>query len=529
MQDWLAQRAMRSPERVALFFRDAQWTWRELDARVNHVAAQLDARGISQNTRVAVLMQNSDAYVVLVHALARIGAVLVPINTRLTANEIEWQLNHVHARFLIYDNANSATAAQATQSISELRPISLDELQSLTFPPNTKQSFNRKSKIENRKSEISNLQSPVSNLDSPHAILFTSGTTGKSKGAMLTYANHWWNAMGSALNLGLHDDDVWLLCMPLFHIGGLAIVLRSVIYGNPVVLHEAFDAGAVNRAFDEQRVTIVSLVSTMLRRVLDARGEKPFPETLRAILLGGGPAPKDLLERCAEKNVPVVQTYGLTEAASQVATLAPSDALRKLGSAGKPLFGVELKIEHDARDKVGEILIRGATVMQEYAEDAQATQRAFRGGWFHTGDLGYLDDEGYLYVLARRNDLIVSGGENIYPAEIENVLNAHPAILEAVVIGAQDAEWGQTPVAYCVVREKISANADELKMYCAEKLARYKIPSEFVFVENLPRNASGKILRRELAEQWTRMNVDERGITNYKTRARINPEANNSA
>ncbi len=488
MQDWLAQRAMRSPERIALFFGNEFWTFRELNERVNEIAAQLVAHGISHNTRAAVLMRNSDAYVALVHALARIGAVLVPINTRLTANEIEWQLNHIRARVLIYDESNTSLANDVVRGSSNRSAIPISEFQSFDSAQD--------------KSPTSNIQSPISNfqLDASHAILFTSGTTGKPKGAVLTYENHWANAIGSALNLGLHENDVWLACLPLFHIGGLAILLRSVIYGNPVVLHESFDAEQVNRAFDEQRVTIVSLVSTMLQRVLDARGEREFPSTLRCVLLGGGPAPRELLERCAKKNVPVVQTYGLTEAASQVATLAPYDALGKLGSAGMPLFGVELKIEHEARENVGEILIRGATVMKEYAEDAEATARAFRNGWFHTGDLGYFDADGYLYIVARRDDLIVSGGENIYPAEIENVLHAHPAILEAAVVGVEDAEWGQTPIAYCVLRDK-SVSAEELKMFCAEKFARYKIPTRFIFVDNLPRNASGKILRRALVER----------------------------
>jgi O-succinylbenzoic acid--CoA ligase len=489
MQDWLAQRAMRSPERVALYFEQRAWTWRELDARVNDYASELAARGITENARVAALMQNSDAYVVLVHALARCGAVLVPINTRLTANEIAWQLHHIHAQLLIHDDANAAKA-NVIQESARAKILNASEVESARVRP---LSFG-----------VRHLH-----LDAPASILFTSGTTGKPKGAALTYGNHWHNAIASALNLGLRDDDVWLACLPLFHIGGLAILWRSVIYGNPVVLHETFDAHAVNRALDEQRVTMISLVSTMLRRVLDVRAENAFPLSLRCVLLGGGPAPRDVLERCAKKNVPVVQTYGLTEAASQVATLAPQDALRKLGSAGKPLFGVELKIEGDARRDVGEILIRGASVMRAYAEDEQATARAFREGWFHTGDLGYLDDEGFLYVVARRDDLIVSGGENIYPAQVENVLRAHPDVLDAAVVGVADAEWGQTPVAYCVLREPNAVSAQALKIFCGENLARYKIPTRIIFVSTLPRNAAGKILRNVLRARAESENARE--------------------
>jgi O-succinylbenzoic acid--CoA ligase len=254
---------------------------------------------------------------------------------------------------------------------------------------------------------------------------------------------------------------------------------------------------------DEERVTIVSLVSTMLRRVITERGDKPFPPTLRCVLLGGGPAPRDLLSECARLKIPVSQTYGLTEAASQVATLAPQDALRKFGSAGKPLMGVELKIEReDENEEVGEIVIRGAAVMREYWNDPEATARALRDGWLHTGDLGYLDEDGYLFVAARREDLIVSGGENIYPAEIESALNAHPAVLESAVVGVEDPEWQQVPVAYLVLREGEQVSREELSSYCIECMARFKVPAQFQFVESLPRNAAGKLLRQQLVADW---------------------------
>lgn len=487
MQDWLTQRAARSPELVALIFGAQTWTFAQLDARVTGLAHILADLGVGHGVLVALLMGNSDGFVVLVHSIARLGAVLVPINTRLPANEIAWQLKHLDAGVLICDQAHDDTAQELVEQVPSLRIINFDTLPKTDLSVSA---FAFHTEFD---------------LDAPHSILFTSGTTGKPKGAVLTYGNHWWNAMGSALNLGLREDDVWLACMPLFHVGGLAILLRSVIYGIPVVLHETFAADVVNRALDEQnsfegqRVTIVSLVSTMLRRVIDARGDVPFPASLRCVLLGGGPAPKELLEECAARHVPVVQTYGLTEAASQVATLAPADTLRKLGSAGKPLMGVELKIETDAeKGNVGEILIRGATVMREYYKDSEATARAFREGWFHTGDLGYEDDEGFLYVLSRRDDLIVSGGENIYPAEIEAVLNAHPAVLESAAVGVADAKWVQVPLAYVVLRAGQSIGAAELKAYCAAQLARYKIPAQIVIVKALPRNAAGKILRRVL-------------------------------
>ena len=323
-------------------------------------------------------------------------------------------------------------------------------------------------------------------LDAIHSIVYTSGTTGRPKGALLTFGNHWWSAVGSALNLGLLPEDRWLAPLPLFHVGGLSILVRSVVYGIPAIVLERFDAAAVNRAIDDERATIVSVVAAMLQRMLAERGDRPYPPWLRCVLLGGGPAPRPLLEECAGRGLPVVQTYGLTEAASQVATLAPEDALRKLGSAGKPLMPTELRIDG------GEILVRGPTVSPGYWN--HRTER--EDGWLRTGDLGRLDDEGYLYVLDRREDLIVSGGENVYPAEVEAVLLAHPLVEEAAVVGRADQRWGAVPIAFVRARGEVSS--EELLSFCRARLAGYKVPGAIRLVDALPRNAAGKLLRREL-------------------------------
>ncbi|HEV2473361.1 MAG TPA: AMP-binding protein, partial [Chthonomonadales bacterium] len=294
-----------------------------------------------------------------------------------------------------------------------------------------------------------------------------------------------------------------LACLPLFHIGGLAILMRSVVYGISVIVQEKFDALAVNRAIDEDGVTIISVVAVMLQRMLDARGPGRFyPAALRCVLLGGGPAPRALLEDCAGRGVPVVQTYGMTEACSQAVTLAPADALRKPGSAGRPLLTVQLRIMRDGRQaqegEPGEIELRGATITPSYADRPDATTQAFHDGWFATGDIGYLDEEGYLYVLDRRADLIISGGENVYPAEVEAVLASHPDVIEAGVCGQPDPQWGHVPVAFVHLRAGSSISAEELMAYAAIRLARYKLPRTIYFTGQLPRNASGKLLRREL-------------------------------
>ncbi len=478
LPDWLQHRARITPARLALMADNTRWTFRELDERVTHAAARLHSRGARPGDRVALLARNSADYAVLVHAVSRLGAVLVPLNTRLTPAELIWQVQDAGAGLLLVDDAHAPAAAEVQAGAPGLTVAQVGAFSALPaqrdFPATQFQ------------------------LDAVHSLIYTSGTTGRPKGAQLTFGNHWWSAVGSVLNLGLRADDIWLACLPLFHVGGLSILLRGVIYGMTVVIHPGFDPAAVNRAIDEDGVTLVSVVSTMLQRMLTARGDAPYPPTLRCVLLGGGPAPRPLLEACAARGLPVAQTYGLTEAASQVATLAPEDALRKLGSAGRPLMTAELRIDGADASGAGEIVIRGPTVTPGYHGQPEATARAWRGGWFHTGDLGRLDEDGYLYVLDRRDDLIISGGENVYPAEVEAVLLAHPAVAEAGVTGAPDERWGQAPVAFVVLRPGTRASAAELQAFCQARLARYKVPARVEFVPALPRNAAGKLLRRQL-------------------------------
>ena len=334
--------------------------------------------------------------------------------------------------------------------------------------------------------------------------MFTSGTTGRPKGAMLTFGNHWWSAVGSALNLGLQEADAWLVAVPLFHVSGLSILWRSVICGISAVIHPKFDPDAVHGAIDRGEATLMSVVATMLQRLLDARGGTPYPPTLRAVLAGGGPVPGHLLQRAAQLGLPVLQTYGLTETASQVATLSLRDARRKPGSAGKALFPVEVAVDAGPGGS-GEILVRGPVVMAGYYKQPDATREAFRGGWLHTGDVGRIDEEGFLYVRGRRSDLIISGGENIYPAEVEAALASHPDVAEAGVIGLPDPEWGEVPVALVALRPGRNLDAAELQAFCRSRLAPYKAPKRILFVESLPRNAAGKLVRAQLRKLWKQL------------------------
>jgi O-succinylbenzoic acid--CoA ligase len=473
MPDWVAQRAALTPERPALLTEECQLTFRELEQRVARLAGGLSALGVEVDTRVALLARNSLTYAVLVHAIPRLGGILVPLNTRLTEPELRHQVTDAEVRLILHDEDRAPLATALSHRGAPAVSLSAVPAVGTAAP---------------RPVDLGRIRS----------IIYTSGTTGRPKGAMLTSGNFWWSAVGSALNLGNRTDDCWLVCLPLFHVGGLSILLRSVIYGIPALLQPGFAAEAVNRAIDEAGVTIVSVVATMLQRMLVARGGRPYPPSLRCLLLGGGPAPLPLLEAAAALDAPVFQTYGLTETASQVATLAPEDALRKLGSAGKPLFPLELRVDGArAPEEPGEIVVRGPSVMAGYLNQAGSMAA---DGWLHTGDLGYLDAEGYLYVLDRRDDLIVSGGENIYPAEVEAVLLAHPDVAEAGVYGVPDKEWGQVAMAAVVPAAAARPNEDALVAYCRERLADYKVPRQIRFVEHLPKTGAGKIMRRALAD-----------------------------
>ncbi len=494
LPDWLARCAENSPGRLAVQCDQVQWSFAELDRRATKLARQLAALGMRPGNRVALLAANGLPYVAFVHALTRLGVILVPLNLRLTLEELCWQVRDVHASLLVCDENYASLAAEIGLAVPQLPLATL---------------ANESKKGETVLSELPENDIPLKSLidlSAPQAILYTSGTTGQAKGALITYGMQWWNAVGSALNLGHNLDDCWLACLPLYHIGGLSILMRSVIYGISVIVHKKFDPVIINHSIVEDKITIISVVAVMLQRMLadldiNWSGVR-YPSTLRCVLLGGGPAPYPLLEACLLRGIPVVQTYGLTEACSQAVTLSPADAVRKPGSAGRPLPPVQLRIMHNNKQaspgEPGEIFLRGPTITQGYVDRPEATAQAFQDGWFATGDIGYLDKDGYLFVLDRRTDLIISGGENVYPAEIESVLQSHPDVKEAGVCGQPDPQWGFVPVAFVVPNAGCEPSAEELLDYIAQKLARYKQPRAIYFTEQLPYTSSGKLLRREL-------------------------------
>lgn len=473
--NWLKQRANLTPNRLAVKVENEELTFDELYKRVQKRVKQLISLGVKKDEHIGVLMKNSIDMIEVIHALFSVGAIAVLLNHRLTNQELAFQLSDAEAVSVICheelaekldDHANLIVVDHLTEIES---PVYIQEIEEY-------------------------------NADQVATIMYTSGTTGYPKGVLQTFGNHWSSAIGSALNLGLVQEDRWLLAVPLFHISGLSILFRSVIYGIGVILFERFDAKKMNRAIFEDGGTIVSVVTTMLNQMVDNLGHNKYPESFRCMLAGGGPVPKDLLEKSLTKQIPVFQTYGMTETSSQIVTLSPEYSMKKIGSAGKPLFLCQMKIMQNGREcspfEEGEIFVKGPTITKGYWKREEATKSGFTNGWFHTGDQGYIDNDGFLYVLDRRSDLIISGGENVYPAEIENVLLSYPAVQDAGVVGIEDKKWGQVPYAFLVTTEKM--DREDLLAYCQERLAKYKVPHHITFLEELPRNASNKLLRKEL-------------------------------
>lgn len=488
LPNFLKKRAFLTPDRIALHFEDETLTFHELYERSLEIAERLVTAGFNKETYAGVLLRNHIDTVIILFSFQMIGAKAVMLNGRLSAAELAWQLKDSKASFLITEAAFSAPNEEPILELPSLTVLQKEEIASLGT------------------SDVM-IQEEI-DLNDICTIMYTSGTTGNPKGVKQTYGNHWWSAVGSALNLGFMESDRWLCAVPLFHISGFSILMRSVIYGMAIVLHEGFNEVKVLEDIDSKKVTIMSAVSTMLTRLTDVLRERRLPEYFRCMLLGGGPAPLPLLEACVEMGIPVFQSYGMTETASQIVTLAPEYSFSKLGSAGKPLFPAQIKIvAKDGKqadpNEAGEIAVKGPNITSGYLNRPEATTEKLRDGWFYTGDIGTLDEEGFLYVLDRRDDLIISGGENIYPAEIESILSGHPAVGEAGVAGVPDEKWGQVPIAYIVAKTGISLKKEDLYEFCTGRMAKYKIPNDFIFIKELPRNAANKLLRRKLREYWS--------------------------
>ncbi|SDK08710.1 o-succinylbenzoate--CoA ligase [Sediminibacillus albus] len=481
---WLDKQADLSPDGNAIETpAGINVTFWQLRDQSRSYAKKLAAAGVKQGDHVAILSGNCIEMAIAIHAISYIGAVAVLLNIRLSPSEIAFQLNDAHVSLLL----THPEAAELAEQAGTYKDSSLV--------------IRRFADIDRYAAANISLKQEL-RLDDLFTIIYTSGTTGFPKGVEHTYGNHWWSAVSSVLNLGLASQDKWLASLPLFHVGGLSLLVKSVVYGMPVYLLKKFDVELIHQGIIAGKVTIVSVVSVMLERLLERLEGGSYPASFRCMLLGGGPASQTLLEKAKQYQVPVFQTYGMTETSSQIVTLSPKEALAKLGSAGKPLFPAQLKImsaeESSPIGEVGEIFVKGPMVTRGYYKNEQANQKTFQDGWLATGDLGYLDQDGFLYVMDRRKDLIISGGENVYPAEIESVLTGIEGVKEAGVIGKSDRQWGEVPVAFAVRADK-NLTKEEVLEHCRKHLAKYKVPKQIYFISEMPRNASNKLVRHQLA------------------------------
>ncbi len=494
--DWLVAWALDDPHVPALRTPGVSWTTAALELAVERLAGRLANLGLRRGAAIAALVDDDGPAVLVIHAARRLGAVLVPLNRRAAIPEMITQVQAAAPAMLVHDGVNEARASQVAAGSS----VAAVALASLLGGPG-EAGTEPEGRSSDRGVAVDPIGRPPSlDLRSTATIVFTSGTTGRPRGVRLSHANHAASADGWAAVLEPRQTDRWLLCLPLFHVAGLAIVVRASRWRVPLEVLPRFQADEV-AARIAAGTSHLSLVPTQLEEVLGAWGTRPVPGTLRAILLGGAPIPGPTLAGARRAGLPVLTTYGMTETASGIAVGGAEAATLADPTALRPLPGVRLRIlEPDPADGVGQILVQGPMVFDGYLDDPAATAAQRSDGWLQTGDLGSLDADGLLRIADRREDLIVSGGENVYPAEVEAVLREHSAVVEAAVVGAPHATWGSVPVAAVVLAPGVTVSDAELDRHCRGRLAGYKVPARIHRLPRLPRNEAGKVLRRELRE-----------------------------
>jgi fatty-acyl-CoA synthase len=486
---WTARRARMSPDRVAVVYEDARWSYRQLHERATRLAHALAGIGVARGDRVAYLGPNHPTFLESLFATGQLGAVFVPLNWRLAAPEVAHIMADSGADVLFVAPSFASTVdgltARATVSLGA-------EYEAMVAGSSTEP-----------------LDEPV-DPDETCLILYTSGTTGRPRGAMLTHANITWNSINLLLDVDLSGDEVTLVAAPMFHVAALnQTVLPTLLKGGRLVLVSSFDPDQVLGLIARHRVTYLFGVPTMFLAMQRAPGWADADlSSVRSAICGGAPVPEAVIAAYQQRGVTFMQGYGLTEAAPGVLFLRRDDSVRKAGSAGTAAFFTDVRLERpDGTDagpgEPGEILTRGLNVMAGYWRRPDATAAVLSpDGWLRTGDIGVADADGYVYIRDRTKDLIISGGENIYPAEVEDALYHHPAIAECAVIGVPDPHWGEVGRAVVVLRDGASVEPAELLAFLDGRIARYKIPKSVVFADGLPRTASGKVVKLELRSRF---------------------------
>jgi fatty-acyl-CoA synthase len=472
---WPARRARMTPDAIAVRHRNQSLTYADLRDRVDSVAAGLRAAGIAKGDRVAYLGPNHPVYLDLLFACGRLGAIFVPVNFRLTAPEIDHVLTDSGAALFVhtpdYPHTTTIPTIQATDTI----PLHGTDPAEETV-----------------------------GLDDPCLIMYTSGSTGRPKGAVLTHGNLTWNSVNVLVEMDLAGDERTLVTAPMFHIASLSMTcLPTLLKGGTVILREKFDPGAVLATIEEQRVTFMFAVPTMFNAMA---AHENFAATdltsVRRFISGGAAAPEETLRRFLDRGITITQGYGLTETAPGVLTQDILHVFSKLGSVGVPSFFTDVRlVDQDQRGR-GEVVISGPNVTPGYWRRPDATADAVRDGWFHSGDIATRDADGYYYLVDRVRDMIISGGENIYPTEVENEIYAFPGVGDCAVIGVPDTHWGEVGRAVVRVLPGATVDPDELLTFLRTRLAGYKVPKSVVFAEEMPTTGSGKIRKNILRERY---------------------------
>lgn len=497
--EWPARRALLTPEKLGLIDgrTGARFSYHALNLRTRALAAYLEqVYHIHQGDRVAVLAFNAPEYLDALFACAFLGAILVPLNWRLSVRELNLILNDCSPSLLLHDHSHAECADEVASSLSatmrQLPHCAFD-----TFP--------------GEDAVLAAHGRPFMSNDGeePVIILYTSGTTGVPKGVVLSHRMITWNAINTQVSWGLRETDITPTFAPFFHAGGLNVLTTPLYYlGGTIVLLPDSHPQTVLRAIEQERCTVVFAVPTVFQNMLE---HPDFATTdctsVRFCVTGGSACPLTVIDGYAKRGLEFRQGYGLTEVGVNCFSLAPEDAMRKAGSVGRPVFHSRARIVDDAGDdvapgEVGELVLAGPHVCTGYWRQPRETAEANRGGWWYTGDLVRCDAEGYYFVVGRKKDMFISGGENIYPAEVEHIIATHPGVREVAVISRPDPHWGEVGLAVVVPRVPGSLSAEVIRNYCADKLARYKLPRAVYFTEALPRNVMGKIVKAELARQF---------------------------
>lgn len=466
-QNWLLKQAATLPNQIAIDDGNERLSFAELKKQVEVLVGKIDH--LNPGSRVGLLATNTLMSYKLALAIMCSGRTIVWLNWRLAGEELERQIKDSGLQLCLVENSLWRSGmTNPFKSYSAFLITNADPGELI----------------------------PVFKSDWVASIMYTSGTTGKPKGVLQTFGNHFYSAVSSALNLGLSSADKWLCVAPIFHISGFSIIMRGLIYGMTVRLVEKFRAEEIERILANEVVTIMSVVPFMLKKLIQQQNKTNihYNSAFRCMLLGGGTIDRETLEICLQRSIPVVQCYGMTETCSQIIALRSADALLKLGSVGQPLFSTQLKLSKD-----GEILLKTPALTPGYLNLPDKLPSKMIDGWYRTGDIGHLDKEGYLYIDGRADEMLISGGENIFPQEVEQVYQRYPQINEVAVVGQNDSVWGQVPVAFVVSDRRLSTT--KLMNYGYEHLARYKVPQHYIFVSELPKNASGKIRRFMLREK----------------------------